>query len=331
MGQGITFAIAGSGVYLPETTISAEDLDRLTALPPGTVAFRFGIERRHIANPHETSSMMGARAAEAALAEAGWDCRSLDVIIGACGVMEQPIPGTAVLIQKRLGLGHSGIWAFDVNATCLSFLVAFDRVLAGFALGTWRRALIVSADIASAALDYHDPEASVLFGDGAAAIVLEAGGPHQCLAQDFRTYGEAADACTLAAGGTRLRPHDDIAAFLAQARFRMDGPAVFRATARYFPGFLEALLKRSGVPAEAIDLIVPHQASAAALEHLKRSLPGGHDRTVDIYATIGNQIATSLPFALHVARRDGRLKSDETALLVGSAAGISLGGAVIRW
>ena len=331
MGQGITFAIAGSGIYLPGKIISAADLDRFTSLPPGTVAARYGIERRHIANADETSSCMGARAAQAALAEAGWDLASLDVIVGACGVMEQPIPGTSVLIQRRLGLGQSGIPAFDVNATCLSFLLALDRVLAGFALGTWRRALIVSADIASAALDYGDPEASVLFGDGAAAFALEAEGPHECLAQGFRTYGDAADACTLAAGGTRLRPHDDIDGFLSQARFRMDGPAVFKATAKYFPGFLDELLQRSGVPAEALAVIVPHQASAAALEHLKRNLPDGHRKTVDIYATIGNQIATSLPFALHVARQDGRLKPSETALLIGSSAGISLGGAVIRW
>ncbi|MDR2858745.1 MAG: hypothetical protein LBV50_13020 [Novosphingobium sp.] len=327
----VSFALAGSGAYLPQRVVQTCELDVLTQQAPGATAARFGVRQRHWAQAGETSSFMAAAAAEAALAAAEWNPTSLDVIVGACGVMEQPIPGTSVLVQRRLGLGSSGIQAFDINATCLSFLLAFDRILAGFALGEWRRALIVSADIASAALDFSNPEASVLFGDGAAAIALEAGGPHHRLAHRFRTYGDAADACRLEAGGTRLRPEPDLAAFMAGARFRMDGHAVFRATSRRFPGFLNALLQSADVRASDLQAIVPHQASAAALEHLKRAIPDGARKTIDIFADIGNQIATSLPFALHIARERGLLRPGEHALLIGSAAGISLGGAVIRW
>lgn len=326
-----SFGIVGSGVYLPKRVVSAADLDALTGHAPGSTAERFGLRQRHWAQDDETSSFMGAAAAEMALAEAGWHPSTLDVIIGACGVMEQPIPGTSVLVQRRLGIGSSGIPAYDVNATCLSFLVALDRVLAGFALGEWRRALIVSADIASAALNFSDPEASVLFGDGAAAIALEADGPHCRIAHRFSSYGDAADACQLEAGGTRLRPEADLAAFLAQAKFRMDGRAVFRATSRRFPEFLDALLETAGVAAGDLQLVVPHQASAAALEHLKRAIPDGARKTIDIYADIGNQIATSMPFALHEARRRGAIRPGEHALLIGSSAGVSLGGTVVRW
>jgi 3-oxoacyl-[acyl-carrier-protein] synthase-3 len=274
---------------------------------------------------------MAAQAGRDALDAAGWQPGSLDVIIAACGVMEQPIPSTAALVQRRLGLGESGIAAFDMNATCLSFLLAFDRVLAGLALGEWRRALIVSADIASAALDFSDPEASVLFGDGAAAVALEAGGPHLRLAHGFRTYGDGSDLCRLEAGGTRLRPEDGIDEFLAQARFRMDGPGLFRATSRRFPPFLADLLAQAGVAAEGIDLVLPHQASRPALEHLKRALPGGRARVVDLYADVGNLIATSIPFTLDHARRAGLLRQGETSLIIGTSAGVSLGGAIIRW
>ena len=326
-----TFAIAGSGAYLPKRSISSAEIGALTKLSARVVEDRFGVRARPRADASETSSFMGAEAARRALAEAGWAAESLDVIIGACGVMEQPLPGASVLIQRRLGLGDSGIPAFDVNAACLSFLIGFDRALAGFALGEYRRALVVCADIASAALDYSDPEASVLFGDGAAAFALEAGGPHRRLAHRFRTWGEAADVCRLEAGGTRLRPHDDFEAFLAACAFRMDGPATFRATAKRFPGFLAELLGAAGVEASEIDLVVPHQASAPALEHLKRALPGGFEKTIDVFAQVGNQIAVSLPFALHTARLQGRIRPNETALLIGSSAGISLGGAVIRW
>lgn len=331
MPQDTGFRIAGSATYLPIGSVDAAHLDRLTQQPAGSTARRFGVVRRHWAGPEETSSFMAASAARLALDEAGWDPASLDVIIGACGVMEQPIPGTSVLVQRRLGLGESGIGCFDVNATCLSFLLALDRALAGFALGQWSRVLIVSADIASAALDFSDPEASVLFADGAAAFVLEAGGPHRRLAHRFQTYGDAADVCRLEAGGTRVRLEDGLDRFQAAAKFRMDGREVFRATSRRFPPFLAALLETAGVGAEEIDLIVPHQASAAALEHLKRSLPGGHDKTIDLFAEVGNQIATSLPFALHTARSQGRLKPGDRTLLIGSSAGVSLGGAVIRW
>jgi 3-oxoacyl-[acyl-carrier-protein] synthase-3 len=325
------FGIAGSGTYLPRRQVSASQLADLSGLPESAITRNFRITKRHWADAQETSSAMGALAAQDALAQAGWQAKDLDVLIGACGVMEQPIPGTSVLIQRRLGLGGSGIPAFDINATCLSFMVALDRVLAGFALGEWRRALIVSADIASAALDFSKPEASLLFGDGAAAIALEADGPHRRLSYRFASFGNGADACRLEAGGTRLRPHEDLTGFLAHSRFVMDGRAVFRATGQHFPDFLARLLADAGIPDTAIDLVIPHQASAAALEHLKRAIPDGHAKTLDIYGEIGNQIATSLPFALHHARQQGRTKPGETALMIGSAAGVSLGGAVIRW
>jgi 3-oxoacyl-[acyl-carrier-protein] synthase-3 len=311
--------------------VTAEDYDRLTGLPAGQVAARFGVERRHRAAPDETSSWMAAEAGQRALADAGWAPQSLDVIISACGVMEQPIPGTAALVQRQFDLGSSGIAAFDVNATCLSFLIAFDRVLAGFALGEWRRALIVSADIASAALDFSDPEASVLFGDGAAAIALEAGGPHQRLSYGFRTYAEAADFCRLEAGGTRVRLSDGIDAFVARASFKMDGPALFKTTARRFRPFVDDLFNQSGVTAQDIDCVIPHQASRAAIEHLIHSVHLQRERTIDLFAEVGNLIATSIPFALAHAWRTGRLKPGELGLIVGSSAGVSLGGAVIRW
>lgn len=325
------FGIAGAGVYLPRRIVTAAELEKASGLEEGALQRTFGVVSRRRACEDETSSWMACEAGQAALSEAGWNAESLDVIISACGVMEQPIPGTAALVQRRLGIGHSGIPAFDVNATCLSFLIALDRVLAGFALGEWRRALIVSADIASAALDPGDPESAVLFGDGAAAVALEAGGPHLRLAQAFRTYGDGADLCRLEAGGTRIRPEQGIDRFLDHAKFRMNGPGVFQATARRFPGFLKDLLAEAGIAPSDLSCILPHQASRPALEHLKRSVPGSPDRTVDLFEDVGNLIATSLPFTLAVARSQGRLARGELGLIVGSAAGISLGGAIIRW
>lgn len=327
----IPFRLAGTGIALPRRRVASAELDALTKRPSGWTEAHFAIRERGWASPEETTSALGAEAARAALADANLSFGDIDVIIGASAVMEQPIPGTAALIQNRLGLGDSGIPAFDVNATCLSFLVALETLLSGFALGRWRRGLIVSADLASAALDWSHPEASAIFGDGAAAAVLEANGPHRLLALRLATFGQGASLCQLEAGGTRLRPHDNLEAFLAGSRFRMDGVGLFRATAKRFPQFLELLCNEAGINADALQTIVPHQASAAALEHLKRALPDGHTRTIDIFRDHGNQVAASLPHALHRARLDDRLPPGSHTLLIGSAAGFSLGGAIIQW
>jgi 3-oxoacyl-[acyl-carrier-protein] synthase-3 len=327
----ISFRLAGTGVALPRRRVPSAEVDALIGRPAGWTEANFAIAERRWAEGDETSSSMGADAARAALDDAGVKAVDIDVLVGACAVMEQPIPGTAALIQRRLGLGSSGKPAFDVNATCLSFLIALDTVLAGLALGRWRRALIVSSEISSAALDFADPEASVIFGDGAAAAVIEADGPHELLALRLATYGDGADLCRLEAGGTRLRPHEDMATFIAGSRFSMDGHGVFRATAKRFPPFLNALLADAAVSGQELDSVIPHQASAPALEHLKRSIPDGHARTVDIFRQTGNQIAASMPHALHRAKNEGRLATGSHALLIGTSAGISLGGAVIRW
>lgn len=325
------FRLSGTGVAVPQNIVSSQMVDTLVDKAPGWTEENYAIRQRHWASSEETSSVLGAEAARNALAAAHWDASELDVIVGSCGVMEQPIPGTAVLIQSRLGLGVTGIPAFDVNATCLSFLLALQTVLHGFALGTWRKALIVGADIASAALNFDDPHASVIFGDGAAAVALEANGDSELLQLSFATFSDYAKLCQLPAGGTRLRPHDDLDVFLSNSRFQMDGPGVFKATARCFPRFIKSLYVSAGVSDQDVDLIIPHQASAAALEHLKRSLPDGHEKTIDIFRLFGNQIAASLPHALHHAVQTERIKKDESTLLIGSSAGISLGGAIIRW
>lgn len=283
-----------------------------------------------VAAPDETSSFMGAEAATLALAAAHWDAASIDLLIGACGVMEQPIPSTAALVQRRLGLGASGIPAFDVNQTCLSFLVALDIAAMGLALGRWRRVLIVSADIASAGLDAAPPKLRALFGDGAAAVCVEpAGDGAGLLASRIETYGDGAELAQLRSGGTRLRP-DAGADFLAGASFEMDAIGIFRAAARYLPALLERVLGEAGLTSEDIDLVVPHQASAPALEHLRRTLGGDPARIVDIFAARGNQIAASLPVALAHAAAEGRLRPGATLLLLGSGAGLSLGAAVLR-
>jgi len=324
------FTLAGAGIYEPAKVVTSDELDSMHGRAPGT-SVALGIEERRYASPDETSSFMAAEAARRAADDAGWELGQIDALIGACGVMEQPIPGTSPLVQRRLGLGESGIPAFDVNATCLSFLPALDHAIAGMAMKGWRRVLVFAADIASAALDHEDLEASAIFGDGAAAVALEAGGPSRILASRLETYGDHSDLCRLEAGGTRLRPNEDLPGFLAGSRFRMEGIALFKVTARRFPPFMARLLAESGLAPDDIGTVIPHQASGPALAHLGRALGGDPERIVNLFPAFGNRIASSLPHCLAMARRGDRLTPGSVSLLVGSSAGVSLGGTIIRW
>lgn len=325
--------LTGFGTYAPREQRPSSELDKVFEQAAGWTEDRFGIAARGVAAADETTSMMGAEAARRALDMAGWDAADLDVLVGACGVMEQPIPGTSVLIQDRLGLGRSGVWAFDVNQTCLSFVTALDVVAMGFASGRFRRAVIVSSDIASAGLDWDTPGSAAIFGDGAAAVCVEAGtdpsGPG-LLARGFETYGEGKDLATLRAGGTRIRIEHGFDALAEGARFHMDAFGIFKAAARSLPALVDRVLGEAGLTRDAVDLIVPHQASAPGLEHVRRLMGGDPGRVVDIFAARGNQIAASLPTALVEAQGAGRLPPGKTVLLLGTAAGISAAAMVLR-
>ncbi len=325
--------LAGLGAYAPRELRSSQALDAVFGQPSGWTEAQFGIASRGVAAPDETTSMMGAEAARRALARARWEPGDIDVLIGACGVMEQPIPGASVLIQEALGLGQSGIWAFDVNQTCLSFVTALDVAAMGFATGRFRRALIVSSDIPSCGLDWDTPASAAIFGDGAAAVCVEAGddihGPG-LLARGFETYGSGKDLASVRSGGTRVRLDDGLEAFSEGTRFRMDAFGIFKAASRTLPALIDRVLGEAGLTRESVDVIVGHQASRPAIEHARRLMGGDPERVIDIFATRGNQIAASLPTVLVEAQATGRLGPGKTVLLLGTAAGISLAAMVLR-
>ncbi|MEI9905485.1 MAG: 3-oxoacyl-[acyl-carrier-protein] synthase III C-terminal domain-containing protein [Asticcacaulis sp.] len=331
MTYPIGLAFTGFGMYAPAHRRTSEALDALFGQPSGWTRNKFGIAERGVAGRDETTSVMAAHACRQALAEAGWS-DDFDVIVGGCGVMEQPIPGTSVLVQHELGLAKSGIPCFDVNMTCLSFLSALDLVSLGFKAGRWRRALIFASDIASAGLDYSHPEMSAIFGDGAAAVCVEAcddEGP-AVLAALFRTLGSGKDLAHLRSGGTRIRIEDGMEALTAGARFHMDAFGIFKAAGRYLPRLIDETLVAAGLTLDGIDAFICHQASQPGLEYVRHLIQTRPERVVDIFAGHGNQIAASLAMALCTAHREGRLTSGRHALLLGTSAGISMGAMVIR-
>jgi 3-oxoacyl-[acyl-carrier-protein] synthase-3 len=324
--------ILGTGECLPATRVASSDLDRRWNKPTGWTRKHSGIDGRYFAGADETSSRMAARAARQALDEAGLRADELDLIVSACSVMEQPIPCTGALVQRELGLQTSGIPAFDVNATCLSFLMAVDLVATMIVAGRYRRVLVVSSEIASAGLPWDDPATAMLFGDGAMAAVLAPSPDRDAgvLAAHFETYSEGAEFCQIRAGGTRLRLHEDAEDFARGAVFRMDGRATYKIAAQRLPAFLDRLLTRAGVDLDAIAAIVPHQASDKALRHLQAALALPDDKLVRVLPERGNQMAASVGVALHHARTSGRVRRGDVVALVGSGAGLSFGGVVLR-
>ena len=326
-------ALLGSGHALPLQRLASSALDLSLGLPAGSIERLSGVRSRAVAAPEDSAASLAAQAARIALEAAGLQADQLDCLVAASGTMDQGMPCNAALIHRELGLGASGIPAFDINASCLGFIAALDQLSWPLVAGRYRRVLLVCADIASCGLDWQQLESAAIFGDGAAAGVLGREGdglPLRSLASRLRTYSEGAGFCQIAAGGSRHHPSRGEENFAALSRFAMQGKAVFRLAASHLPAFLASLLDEAGLQQTQIDRVIPHQASHLAMQHLRKRLGFGSEQVIDIFAEHGNQVAASLPTALDIALRDGRLQPGQRLLLLGSGAGLSIGGMLLE-
>lgn len=331
-GRALPVQILGTGAFRPALVVTSSELDSLHGRPPGATEGRSGVVERRWAAAEDSSSCMAAGALRSALAAAGREAGELDAVIVASVVPEQPMPTTSVLVLAELGVA-GGVEAFDVNASCLGFLTAFEIAALGIAAGRWDQAGVVASEVASKGLDHSDLESSALFGDGAGAAILgraEPGSRSALLAVRFETHPRGARLCEIAAGGTRWNvttPPPDPAAYL----FRMDGLGIMKLAAETLPRFLAATLAQAGLGLDEIDVVVPHQASHLGLRYLRERLGVPAEKIVDLLATHGNQVSASLPTALHAAVAGGRLERGGHALLIGTAAGLTLGAVVLRY
>jgi 3-oxoacyl-[acyl-carrier-protein] synthase-3 len=324
--------IAATGLALPPGRVTSADLDARYDRPAGHTQARSGVTERRWAEPAVTTSELAAAAVTNALTGAGWHVEDLDALIVTSAVPEQPMPTTAVLTLAALGHPGGAITALDVNATCLSFLNGLQAAAFGIACGQWRRVALVSAELASRGLNHDDVESSAIFGDGAAAALLEPAGDSgsALLTTRFETHPSGARLCEIPAGGTRFNhfaPPPQESDYL----FRMDGGGVMRLAARHLPDFAAAVLGDAGLAPADLEVVVPHQASGLGMRYVKERLGFEPERVVDILPTRGNQVAASLPSALHEAITSGRLSRGGHALLIGTGAGLVIGAAVLRY
>ncbi|MEI6638252.1 MAG: 3-oxoacyl-[acyl-carrier-protein] synthase III C-terminal domain-containing protein [Chlorobium sp.] len=323
--------IIGHGRYLPSHIVPSSELEAIYGLSPGWVERRNGVhERRWVTT--ETASFMAAEAAREALDEAGLRPDQLSLIINASGTAEQAIPDNGALIQRQLGLGRSGIPAMSVNTTCLSFVTALDVAATYLQAGRYRNILIASSDISSCGINPKEPESATLVGDAAAAVVVTrsaAGDTSRIHHTHFKTWGDGASFTAIRGGGSARHPakpdhnpDDDL--------FHMDGPAVLRMVRALDEAFLEELYPGLSKSLVDIDLVVPHQSSKVGLFLLQR-YGWPEAQIMQTLKWLGNCVAASIPSTLYQAVRDKKLQRGQKFLLVGTGAGLSIGGMVMTY
>lgn len=324
--------ILASGRYLPAREVTSAEIDSRLGLEPGTSARVSGVKTRYYADG-EGASDMGAAAIRDALANAALGLEDLDLILCVSGTPEQPIPCNASLVQKKLGSGAAGIPSFDVGATCMGFIVGLDVAGSLLTSGRFRRAVIVAADIASLGLNAREPEAYALFGDAAAAVIVErsdeATASSRVLGVRYETYAEGAGLTEIRGGGSALPAYRYTPERADDYLFHMEGPRVFREAARVFPRLFEQLLSDLGLGTADVDLVVPHQASDSALELMRRRLGFEASRWVRTVQKFGNTIASSIPLALDDSLREGRIRRGMRLAFAGTAAGFAASAAIV--
>ena len=318
--------IVATGAALPAQAVSNEELARRLAqrgveTSDEWIIARTGIRQRYLAEEGLTTAELGARAARQALATAGLEAADLDLIIVATSTPDQIFPSTACLIQARLG--NHGAAAFDVQAVCSGFVYGLAVANAMIRTGVHRRALVIGAELFSRIMDWEDRTTCVLFGDGAGAVVLEASDAPGVLAARLHADGTQSEIlCT--AGRV------DAGKVVGDPYLRMDGQAVFRLAVGVLESSAREVLDDAGLDAQRIDWLIPHQANVRILNATAKKLGLPDSKLVVTVDQHGNTSAASVPLALDLAVRDGRIRSGQHVLLQGVGGGFTWGSVLLR-
>jgi 3-oxoacyl-[acyl-carrier-protein] synthase-3 len=324
--------LAGLGAYLPPTRVASSQVEAELGLAPGWVEQTTGVrERRRAAG--ETTVGMAALAARAALEHAGLGPEDVDLLVFASVGRQQAIPCTAAFVQREMGLPEGKSFCFDVDATCLSFLVALQGVAPMVESGASRAALICTSELTSRMLDPTSPETLSLFGDGAAAAVLTAAGPDEGCGIEgfaFATFSGGAELTQCPGGGTLHHPNDP-ATTPEMNRFHMHGRAVLIQAVRVMGPFLDGFFARLGWDRADVDRVVPHQASRMGLAQCTARWGFRPEQLVLNLPERGNCVAASIPLALAEAVHAGDVRRGQRVLLLGTGAGLSLGAVALTF
>jgi 3-oxoacyl-[acyl-carrier-protein] synthase-3 len=320
--------VLGTGSYLPPGRVTNQELaDRLAKQGIETsdewIVARTGIHARHFAEANQTTSDLALAAAQRAIESADIDPQAIDLIVVATSTPDFVFPSTACLLQNKLQIKNNGA-AFDVQAVCSGFAYAVATVDALIRSGQHRTALVVGAETFSRILDFNDRTTCVLFGDGAGAVIMQASDGPGVLASALHADGSYANIlCTPG--------HVNAGVVAGSAFLHMDGQAVFKLAVNVLEKVAVEALQKADLPPDQVDWLIPHQANIRIMSHTCRKLGLPQERMVVTVGEHGNTSAASIPLALDVAVRDGRIKRGHHVLLEGVGGGFTWGASVIRY
>jgi 3-oxoacyl-[acyl-carrier-protein] synthase III len=322
----IRSVVRGFGTSLPKRVLTNGELESMVDTSDEWIVQRTGIRQRHIAGEGETTASLGEGAARAALERAGLTAADIDLIIVATSTPDNTFPAVAVDIQNRLGMHHG--FAFDVQAVCSGFVYAVTTADAYIRGGLAKRVLVIGAETFSRILDWTDRTTCVLFGDGAGAIVLEAEegagtvADRGVLTTQLRSDGAHRDKLYVDGGPSSTG---------TVGHLRMEGREVFKHAVGMITDVIEAAFGATGMTADDIDWMVPHQANKRIIDGSAKKLGIPLDKVVVTVDLHGNTSAASIPLALSAAAADGRIKRGDLVLLEAMGGGFTWGAVLLRW
>jgi 3-oxoacyl-[acyl-carrier-protein] synthase-3 len=318
--------VLGCGSYLPQRILTNAELAAKVDTSDEWIVQRTGIRQRHIAAEGEFTSHLAINAARAALADAGVDAQSIDLIVLATSTPDNTFPATAVVVQSALGINHGA--AFDLQAVCSGFIFALATADNFLRSGAFKRALVIGAETFSRILDWNDRGTCVLFGDGAGAIVLDAQQQsgvkpdRGVLTTHLRSDGRHKSKLYVDGGPSSTQ---------TVGHLRMEGREVFKHAVGMITDVIVDAFKASGITADDIDWFVPHQANKRIIDASAHKLHIAPQKVVLTVDRHGNTSAASIPLALAVAVADGRVKKGDLVLLEAMGGGFTWGSALLRW
>lgn len=321
----IRAVVKGVGHYLPERVVPNAELETLVDTTDEWITSRSGIKSRHYAAEGQTTSEMGTRAAQAALADAGLTAEDIDAIIVATSTADLTFPSCATMVQGDLGMTRG--FAFDVQAVCAGFVFALNTANALIISGQVERVLVIGAETFSRLMDWTDRSTCVLFGDGAGALVLEAAtgtgttADRGILSTDLHSDGRLRDILYVD-GGTSTG---------TTGHLRMEGKEVFRQAVEKLAETAHLALDKVGLTGGDVDWIVPHQANIRIIEATAKRMQVPMDRVVVTVQDHGNTSAASIPLAMSVGKARGQIKTGDLLVAEAIGGGLAWGSVVLRW
>ncbi|KQO80206.1 beta-ketoacyl-ACP synthase III [Rhizobium sp. Leaf262] len=322
----IRSVVRGFGAALPKRVMTNEDIEKVVDTTDEWIVQRTGIKQRYIAGDDETTSSLGEAAARAALSNAGIEAADIDLIIVATSTPDNTFPATAVNIQNRLGI--TGGFAFDVQAVCSGFVYAMATADLYIRGGMAKRVLVIGAETFSRILDWTDRTTCVLFGDGAGAVILEAGegegktSDRGVLTSNLRSDGSHKDKLYVDGGPSTTG---------TVGHLRMEGREVFKHAVGMITDVIEAAFEATGTTADDLDWLVPHQANRRIIDGSAKKLGIPSEKVVITVDQHGNTSAASIPLALAAAASDGRIKRGDLVMLEAMGGGFTWGAVLLRW